>query len=148
MWGSRTACVVFPKSKRLCLQALTKRSLITATAASSLIGCFLMGIGGNLPIALAPGMGLNAYFTYNVVGYRGEGSVRLCLAHFCNIDCNALITLGKHLVLFLFSVVCPAILAIMTCCKVLLELCKPIKHVLHRAHQCLIILLEVVMSSQ
>ena len=60
------------------LQALTKRSLITATAASSLIGCFLMGIGGNLPIALAPGMGLNAYFTYNVVGYRGEGSVGGC----------------------------------------------------------------------
>lgn len=37
-----------------------------------------MGVGGNLPIALAPGMGLNAYFTYNVVGYRGEGSVRGC----------------------------------------------------------------------
>ncbi|KAL3161762.1 hypothetical protein ABBQ38_008857 [Trebouxia sp. C0009 RCD-2024] len=54
---------------------LTKRSLITATAASSLIGCFLMGVGGNLPIALAPGMGLNAYFTYNVVGFRGTGSV-------------------------------------------------------------------------
>lgn len=36
-----------------------------------------MGVGGNLPIALAPGMGLNAYFTYNVVGYRGEGSVSL-----------------------------------------------------------------------
>lgn len=64
----------------LCVsQELTKRSLITATAASSLIGCFLMGIGGNLPIALAPGMGLNAYFTYNVVGYRGTGSVSCCL---------------------------------------------------------------------
>lgn len=38
-----------------------------------------MGVGANLPIALAPGMGLNAYFTYNVVGYRGEGSVSLQL---------------------------------------------------------------------
>lgn len=41
-----------------------------------------MGIGGNLPIALAPGMGLNAYFTYNVVGFRGTGSVICC--YFCD----------------------------------------------------------------
>ena len=41
-----------------------------------------MGIGGNLPIALAPGMGLNAYFTYNVVGFRGTGSVSCC--YFCD----------------------------------------------------------------
>ena len=29
----------------------------------------------NRPIALAPGMGLNAYFTYQVVGYHGSGPV-------------------------------------------------------------------------
>lgn len=34
-----------------------------------------MGGLANLPIALAPGMGLNAYFTYSVVGFRGTGSV-------------------------------------------------------------------------
>eukprot|EP00884_Botryococcus_braunii_P011556 jgi/Botrbrau1/20400/Bobra.0006s0060.1 len=34
-----------------------------------------MGVAGNMPLALAPGMGLNAYFTYNVVGYRGTGKV-------------------------------------------------------------------------
>jgi AGZA family xanthine/uracil permease-like MFS transporter len=53
----------------------TKRSLITATAAASCIGTFLMGIGGNLPLGIAPGMGLNAYFAYNVVGFHGSGSV-------------------------------------------------------------------------
>ena len=36
---------------------------------------FLVGVGANLPFALAPGMGLNAYFTYDVVGFRGGGSV-------------------------------------------------------------------------
>lgn len=40
-----------------------------------MVGCFLMGILGNLPIALAPGMGLNAYFTYSVVGWRGTGNI-------------------------------------------------------------------------
>ena len=34
-----------------------KKEFITATAIASMVGCFLMGILGNLPIALAPGMG-------------------------------------------------------------------------------------------
>jgi AGZA family xanthine/uracil permease-like MFS transporter len=34
-----------------------------------------MGILANLPIALAPGMGMNAYFAYSVVGFRGTGSI-------------------------------------------------------------------------
>jgi AGZA family xanthine/uracil permease-like MFS transporter len=39
-----------------------------------------MGIFANMPIALAPGMGLNAYFTYQVVGYHGSGTVSYRLA--------------------------------------------------------------------
>ncbi len=50
--------------------------MVTATAASACIASLLMGVGANLPVALAPGMGLNAYFAYNVVGYRGSGNVR------------------------------------------------------------------------
>jgi AGZA family xanthine/uracil permease-like MFS transporter len=34
-----------------------------------------MGVFANLPFALAPGMGLNAYFTYDVVGWRGTGAI-------------------------------------------------------------------------
>ncbi|KAK9793759.1 hypothetical protein WJX73_004292 [Symbiochloris irregularis] len=52
-----------------------RKNLITATAAASMVGTFVMGGFANLPLALAPGMGLNAYFTYNVVGYYGSGSV-------------------------------------------------------------------------
>ncbi len=36
---------------------------------------FYQGLVANLPIALAPGMGMNAYFTYSVVGWRGTGMV-------------------------------------------------------------------------
>lgn len=50
-----------------------QRQYVTATALGSLIGCLLMGLGANLPIGLAPGMGMNAYFTYTVVGWRGTG---------------------------------------------------------------------------
>lgn len=53
-----------------------RRQLITVTALSAALGCFFMGIGANLPFALAPGMGLNAYFTYNVVGFHGTGDIK------------------------------------------------------------------------
>ncbi|HEX8906169.1 MAG TPA: NCS2 family permease, partial [Longimicrobiaceae bacterium] len=38
-----------------------------ATAVAAAVGCFLMGVLANYPFATAPGMGLNAYFTYAVV---------------------------------------------------------------------------------
>jgi AGZA family xanthine/uracil permease-like MFS transporter len=52
-----------------------RRDLVTATAAISALTTFCMGLFANLPIALAPGMGLNAYFAYTVVGYHGSGLV-------------------------------------------------------------------------
>lgn len=39
-----------------------------------------MGLGANIPIACAPGMGLNAYFAYQVVGFHGSGPVPYRLA--------------------------------------------------------------------
>lgn len=59
----------------LALQTQVRQSLISATAAASLVSCFLMGALANLPLALAPGMGINAYFTYSVVGFLGTGMV-------------------------------------------------------------------------
>jgi len=41
--------------------------LVIATAAVSCIASILMGVLSNFPFGLAPGMGLNAYFAYNVV---------------------------------------------------------------------------------
>lgn len=41
--------------------------LVTATCLSAALGCFLMGFLADMPFALAPGMGLNAFFTYQVV---------------------------------------------------------------------------------
>jgi AGZA family xanthine/uracil permease-like MFS transporter len=45
-------------------------ALFTATALAAAIGSFVMGIVAKYPVALAPGMGLNAFFAYTVVlGY-------------------------------------------------------------------------------
>jgi len=53
----------------------TRRDLIVATIVSSLVGSTIMGVFANLPLALAPGMGANAYFAYSVVGFHGSGSI-------------------------------------------------------------------------
>lgn len=63
----------------LCVQEIN-RDLVTATAAIAALTSFCMGLFANMPIALAPGMGLNAYFAYNVVGYHGSGSIPYELA--------------------------------------------------------------------
>ncbi|KAI3802535.1 hypothetical protein L1987_30669 [Smallanthus sonchifolius] len=52
-----------------------KNDLIVATALSSMIGSFAMGVFANLSLALAPGMGPNAYLAYNLVGFHGSGSI-------------------------------------------------------------------------
>jgi AGZA family xanthine/uracil permease-like MFS transporter len=47
-------------------------AVFTATALSSLIATLVMALYANLPFALAPGMGLNAFFTYAVVLGMGK----------------------------------------------------------------------------
>jgi AGZA family xanthine/uracil permease-like MFS transporter len=46
-------------------------AVFTATCVAAAIGCMLMAFLANYPIALAPGMGLNAYFAFGVVGGMG-----------------------------------------------------------------------------
>lgn len=46
-------------------------AVFTATAIASMIGTLLMSFLANYPFALAPGMGLNAYFSYTVVLVMG-----------------------------------------------------------------------------
>jgi AGZA family xanthine/uracil permease-like MFS transporter len=46
-------------------------AVAAATCFAAGFGCILMGIVSNYPLALAPGMGLNAYFTFTVV--KGMG---------------------------------------------------------------------------
>ncbi|KAF5022694.1 hypothetical protein F66182_5242 [Fusarium sp. NRRL 66182] len=52
-----------------------RRDLIMATSAVTALSSFIFGLFTNLPIALAPGMGLNAYFAFQVVGYNGSGPI-------------------------------------------------------------------------
>ncbi|CAG8690685.1 29650_t:CDS:2, partial [Racocetra persica] len=71
--GAGDLCV--NDSDYLACQEIVKKDLITATAAVSCIATAIMGLFANLPLALAPGMGMNAYFTYTVVGFHGSGKI-------------------------------------------------------------------------
>lgn len=42
-------------------------AVFVATILASIVGCLFMGVIANYPIALAPGMGLNAFFAFTVV---------------------------------------------------------------------------------
>ena len=65
------AYIVFVNPSILHETGMPLAAVTAATCISAAIGSFLMGGLANYPIALAPGMGLNAYFTYVVV--KGMG---------------------------------------------------------------------------
>lgn len=46
-------------------------AVFTATALGAVLGCVVMAVLSNYPFALAPGMGLNAFFAYTVCGQMG-----------------------------------------------------------------------------
>ena len=50
---------------------MDSKAVLWATAISAAIACIAMGLLTNFPFALAPAMGLNAYFAYTVCGTLG-----------------------------------------------------------------------------
>lgn len=61
------AYIIFVNPAMLADAGMDQGAVFVATCVAAAIGCFIMGFIANYPIALAPGMGLNAFFTYTVV---------------------------------------------------------------------------------
>ncbi|MAE71665.1 MAG: guanine permease [Gemmatimonadetes bacterium] len=59
--------IVFVNPTMLAEAGMDRGAVFVATCLAAAIGTLLMGVLANYPIALAPGMGLNAYFAYTVV---------------------------------------------------------------------------------
>ena len=69
------AYIIFVNPSILGDAGMPKDAVFVATCVAAAIGTLVMGLYANYPIALAPGMGLNAYFAYGVVqgmGYTWE----------------------------------------------------------------------------
>ena len=65
------AYIVFVNPSILGDAGMPKDAVFVATCLAAAIGTLVMGLYANYPIAMAPGMGLNAYFAYGVV--KGMG---------------------------------------------------------------------------
>ncbi|MGB2130787.1 MAG: NCS2 family permease, partial [Marinobacterium sp.] len=65
------AYIVFINPSMLSATGMDAGAVFVATCLAAAIGCFVMGFWANYPIALAPGMGLNAFFSFTVVGQMG-----------------------------------------------------------------------------
>lgn len=66
------AYIIFVNPAILAEAKMPFGAVFSATCVAAAIGCFLMAFLANYPIALAPGMGLNAYFAFGVVGGMGH----------------------------------------------------------------------------
>lgn len=65
------AYILIVNPSLLSVSSMDSGAVLTATALGSAIGTFCMAALSNYPFALAPGMGLNAYFAYTVVLQMG-----------------------------------------------------------------------------
>jgi len=62
------AYIIFVNPEILSKAGMPFGAVFAVTCIASAVGCLLMAFVANYPIALAPGMGLNAYFAFVVVG--------------------------------------------------------------------------------
>ena len=65
------AYIIFVNPQMMSQTGMDQGAIFVGTCLAASIACLFMGIYANWPIGLAPGMGLNAFFTYTVVGDMG-----------------------------------------------------------------------------
>ena len=65
------AYIVFVNPNLLATTGMDSGAVFVATCLAAATGCFIMGLYANYPVAMAPGMGLNAFFSFTVVGQMG-----------------------------------------------------------------------------
>ena len=63
--------IIFVNPSIMAIAGVDQGAAFVATCVGAALGCFLMGLYANWPVGLAPGMGLNAFFTFTVVGDMG-----------------------------------------------------------------------------
>ncbi|TXS95322.1 NCS2 family permease [Parahaliea maris] len=65
------AYIIFVNPQMMAAAGMDEGASFAATCLAAALACLFMGLYANWPVGLAPGMGLNAFFTYTVVGEMG-----------------------------------------------------------------------------
>ncbi|WP_315918771.1 NCS2 family permease [Vibrio fluvialis] len=89
------AYIIFVNPAILSDAGMDRGAVFVATCLAAAVGCFIMGLIANYPIAQAPGMGLNAFFTYVVVLGMGYTWQVALAAVFCSGVLFILLSLFK-----------------------------------------------------
>lgn len=89
------AYIIFVNPSMLSATGMDSGAVFVATCLAAAVGCFIMGIYANYPVALAPGMGLNAFFSYVVVLHMGYSWQVALGAVFLSGVCFTLLSLFK-----------------------------------------------------
>ncbi len=63
--------IIFVNPQMMAASGMDQGASFVGTCLAASLACFFMGLYANWPVGLAPGMGLNAFFTYTVVGGMG-----------------------------------------------------------------------------
>lgn len=89
------AYIIFVNPSILGLTGMDKNGVFVATALAATIGTLIMGLVANVPYATAPGMGLNAFFTFTVVfGMGFKWQEALAMVFICGLI-NIVITVTR-----------------------------------------------------
>ena len=87
--------IIFVNPNLLSISGIPWSAVFLATIIATVVGTLVMGLFANVPYALAPGMGLNAFFTFTVVLVLGfTWQEALGLVFICGLI-NILITVTK-----------------------------------------------------
>lgn len=87
--------IIFVNPMILSDAGMNPNAVLLATVLATVVGTLVMGLFANVPYALAPGMGLNAFFTYVVVGQLGfSWQEALAIVFICGL-LNIVITVTK-----------------------------------------------------
>ena len=63
--------IIFVNPQMMAMTGMDHGAAFVGTCLAAALACYIMGFYANWPVGLAPGMGLNAFFTYTVVGEMG-----------------------------------------------------------------------------
>jgi AGZA family xanthine/uracil permease-like MFS transporter len=88
------AYILFANPAILSAAGMPREPVIAATAAASALCSLLMGLGANFPIALAPGMGLNAVIAYQVAPAAGAWQTAMGLVVLDGLTMLVLVLVG------------------------------------------------------
>ncbi len=95
------AYIIFVNPNMLQATGMDFYAVMLATCLSAAIGCFLTALLANAPFAQAPGMGLNAFFTYTVcfsMGYSWQQGLAIVLMSGILFLIVSLSPLRRHLI--------------------------------------------------